>query len=379
MGKVILPNQTIGIIGGGQLGKMMGFAAKQMGYKIAVVDPVRGCPCSQIADYVFNCHYDDLDGLKELANKSHVITYEFENISVEAIKKIERTAYLPQGHIPLEIAQNRIKEKTVIQSLNIRVSPFYEVNSERDLYQAMKQLNGPAVLKTASYGYDGKGQMVFKNLGDCQNALHLVQQPCILEAFIGFKKELSVIVTRSTNNEIKVFPIAENVHRNHILSYTIAPAIINEHVRIQTEQIAMTLIEKLDLIGTLAIELFLLDNDELLVNEVAPRPHNSGHFTIEGCVTSQFEQHIRAICGLKLGSTSMKHPTIMVNILGQHMNDVSELLTSHEFENMKIHLYGKEEHKRNRKMGHITFIGHNQEELLDEVMTFIENKKWNGD
>jgi len=351
MSKVILPYQTIGIIGGGQLGRMMTLSAKAMGYKVAVLDPTLNCPAAQVADIEITAAYNDLTAIKELAKVSDVITYEFENIDYEALTFLENEAYLPQGSKLLKISQHRFTEKKTIEDMGIAVAPFSLIRSKEDLDQALVY---PSVLKTTTGGYDGKGQIVLKSAENLPAAYDLIEKAeCILEEWVPFTKEVSVIVTRSVTGEKSIMPVAENIHVNNILHQTIVPARISEDLEKEATQIGLNIAENLGLVGTLAIEMFVTE-DKIYVNELAPRPHNSGHFSMDVCQTGQFEQHIRAVCGLPLGSTKLEKPVLMVNILGQHMKDLSQYLPLMSFS--KLHLYGKAEAVEQRKMGHINIL-----------------------
>ncbi|WP_028401220.1 5-(carboxyamino)imidazole ribonucleotide synthase [Ectobacillus panaciterrae] len=355
MKRVILPGQTIGIIGGGQLGRMMALAAREMGYKIAVLDPAPNSPCAQIADIEIVAAYNDKHAIEELAKVSDVITYEFENIDYESLCWLEAHTYLPQGSKLLQLTQNRYTEKNAIVQAGIPVAPFRLIQTEQDLLQGIKEFSYPCVLKTTTGGYDGKGQVVLKSEADVSKANELIQsQECILEDWIPFEKEISVIVVRNTMGETKVFPVAENIHVENILHETIVPARILPELAEQAIQCAETLANELDLVGTLAVEMFVT-KDGLYINELAPRPHNSGHFTIDSCETDQFQQHIRAVCGWPLGETTLLTQVVMVNILGEHIEGV--LGNVNQFSDCKLHLYGKAEAKQKRKMGHLNILG----------------------
>lgn len=365
--KVILPGETIGIIGGGQLGRMMALAAKPMGYRIAVLDPEADSPCGQVADVKIVGAYDDLEKIKELASVSDVVTYEFENIDTEALEWLCEHAYVPQGTQLLEISQDRITEKAAIQRAGAEVAPYVGISTSSELYDNMKRLGFPAVLKTSRGGYDGKGQAVIKNANDLPEAERLLASGiCILEKWVPFKKEISVILTRKKSGEIATFPIAENIHVNNILHQTIAPARISSQAEETAIRFARQLAESFELVGTLAVEMFLTENDQIYINELAPRPHNSGHFTIEACETSQFEQHIRAVANLPLGSTALLKPAVMLNILGEHQSKVLENLP--ELAGWKVHFYGKREPKLKRKMGHVTILSDSIEEVLTKTI-----------
>lgn len=360
--KTIMPYKTIGIIGGGQLGRMMCLAAKAMGYKVAVLDPTPNCPCGQVADIEITANYDDITATKKLAQICDVITYEFENIDYDTLTYLEENAYLPQGSNVLKITQHRFREKTTIRDMGIPVPEFHLINNSEDLKKVVQY---PSVLKTTMGGYDGKGQIVLKSEKDLNSALELAsKQECILEQWMPFNKEISVIVARSTTGETSVFTVSENIHINNILHQSIVPARISQEVENRAVYYAKKIADGFDSIGILAIEMFVGAGpdhpDEIYINELAPRPHNSGHYTIDACLTSQFEQHIRAVCGLPMGDTTLHTPAVMVNILGDHM-DANRLDNLDAYMPLmssgKLHLYGKSEAKIGRKMGHITLLG----------------------
>lgn len=364
--RVILPGQTIGIIGGGQLGRMMALAAKQSGFKIAVLDPTPNSPCGQVADVEITAAFHDANALEQLAEMSDVVTFEFENIDADSLDGIAEKVWIPQGTDILRITQDRILEKRAIEKSGVRVAPFAEVYDREDLDQALQVIGFPSVLKTARGGYDGKGQLVLWSEVDLQLAGDILAHGhCVLEQFIPFEKEISVIVTRKADGEFRVFPVVENIHVNNILHETIAPARISEAAQGAAIDMAYQLAVSLDLVGTLAIEMFLVSEDEILINELAPRPHNSGHYSIEACVTSQFEQHIRAVCNWPLGQTEMHMNAVMVNVLGEHVDGVIGAIV--ENPEWKVHFYGKEEAKTGRKMGHITILNPDPSEVLEEL------------
>ncbi|PCK22885.1 5-(carboxyamino)imidazole ribonucleotide synthase [Bacillus pumilus] len=368
--QTIFPNATIGMIGGGQLGRYMAVSAKQMGYRAAVLDPVTQSPCGQVADTEITAAYSDLEAIRKLAEISDVVTYEFENIDYDGLNQLKKDAYLPQGSELLLLTQNRETEKKGIVDAGCEVAPYRIIHDEKELEDAAAVLGLPAVLKTCRGGYDGKGQYVIKEKGQLHEAAALLSHgTCILESWVPFQMELSVIVTRSVHGEIAVFPVAENIHQHNILFQSIVPARVESSIQEKAKELATTLAEKLGLVGTLAVELFLTNGGKLLVNELAPRPHNSGHYTLDLCETSQFEQHIRAICGLPLGGTALLSEGMMVNLLGDEVDipkEHPELLKE-----AKLYLYGKHEVKDGRKMGHMTFM----KKLDDEWMTNI-TKIW---
>ncbi|MCM2990269.1 5-(carboxyamino)imidazole ribonucleotide synthase [Bacillus safensis] len=368
--QTIFPNATIGIIGGGQLGRYMAVSAKQMGYRAAALDPVTQSPCGQVADTEITAAYSDLEAIRKLAEISDVVTYEFENIDYDALNQLKEEAYLPQGSDLLLLTQNRETEKKGIVDAGCEVAPYRIIHDEKELENAVGVLGLPAVLKTCRGGYDGKGQYIIKEKRQLPEAAALLTHgTCILESWVPFQMELSVIVTRSVHGEIAVFPVAENIHKHNILFQSIVPARVEDRIQEKAKELATTLAEKLGLVGTLAVELFLTNDGKLLVNELAPRPHNSGHYTLDLCETSQFEQHVRAICGLPLGGTALLSEGMMVNLLGDEVDipkEHPELLKE-----AKLYLYGKHEVKAGRKMGHMTFM----KQLDDEWMTNI-TKIW---
>lgn len=358
----ILPPQTIGIIGGGQLGRMMAIAARYMGYRIIVLDPTPNCPTAQIADEQIAAPYDDMNAIRELVEKADVVTYEFENVDLEAARYIEAKGKLPQGAYALEVTQNREAEKTLMKENGIPVPPFSIVRDGKECRTALEHTSFPAVIKTCRGGYDGKGQLKLESESDIEAAVRFAEQggTFIIEEWIDFDKEISVVFTRSQDGEIAFFPLAENVHRDHILAETYAPANVPETVKEKALAAAKVLAEKINVVGTFAIEMFV-KGDDIYINEMAPRPHNSGHYTIESCNVSQFEQHIRAICLLPLKKIEQHKPALMINVLGEDVGRAQKALQ--RLPKASVHLYGKVEAKPKRKMGHITFIADNFEEL----------------
>ncbi|MFG6115503.1 5-(carboxyamino)imidazole ribonucleotide synthase [Halobacillus sp. MO56] len=364
------PGQTIGILGGGQLGRMMAVAAKHMGYRIAVLDPKPDCPCAQVADYHIEAAYDDLEAAEQLNKVSDVITYEFENVDLNVANMLEKTGKLPQGSLPLEVTQNRQKEKQIAVESGLNVPEYEIVQTFDQVETAIQTIGYPAIIKTITGGYDGKGQMKLNEEGDLAEVESFIapDSTYIIEAFIPFEQEISVVFTRSQTGDITYFPIAENTHNNQILHQTQIPAAITEKVAIQAKEAAKTLAEHLQVVGTFTVELFVKD-DHVYINEMAPRPHNSGHYTIEACNVSQFEQHIRAICGLPLLKIQSFPAAVMINILGKHQEELFAKLP--QLYDFHLHDYGKKEARPERKMGHITMIG----ESLDEIFKRIEENQ----
>jgi 5-(carboxyamino)imidazole ribonucleotide synthase len=363
--KRIVPPATLGIIGGGQLGRMMAISAKAMGLKVAVLDPTPDSPCGQLADIEITAAFDDLKAIQKLAEVSDVVTYEFENIDYEALTWLEKNAYLPQGSNVLKVTQHRGSEKRAIEAAGLHVAPFIEVTTKEELAEAVGQLGYPSVLKTCRFGYDGKGQVVLKDEAALESAEKLLEHgECVLEKWIPFVKEISVVVARSTTGEMNVFPVGENEHRENILYKTIVPAGVDQTIEKKALQSALVLAKHFKLVGTLAVEMFVLEDGTLYINELAPRPHNSGHYTIDACETSQFEQHVRAVCGFPLGKTTLWKPAVMVNLLGEHVDAAIEQIPY--YENVKLHLYGKHEKKEKRKMGHMNILADTIEQALEQ-------------
>lgn len=368
----ILPPQTIGIIGGGQLGRMMAIAARYMGYNIIVLDPTPNCPTAQVSDLQITAPYDDMDAIKELAEKADVITYEFENVDLEAARYIEGKGKLPQGAYALEVTQNREAEKTLMREANIPVAPFSIVRNGEECREALQTIDLPAVIKTCRGGYDGKGQLKIESEAEIEAAVQFAEQDgtFIIEQWINFDKEISVVFTRSLDGEITYFPLAENIHRDHILAETYAPAHVSETVKEKALHAAKVLAEKINVVGTFAIEMFV-KGDEIYINEMAPRPHNSGHYTIESCNVSQFSQHIRAICRLPLPEVEQRQEALMINILGEDLKRA--LIALQKMPQASVHLYGKAEAKEKRKMGHVTFTANSYEELITLKQAYEED------
>jgi len=314
-----------------------------------------------------------MDAIKRLSAISDVITYEFENIDYDALTYLEKNAYLPQGSAVLKTTQHRFREKSTIRDMGIPVPDFHLIDSPARLEEIVFY---PSVLKTTMGGYDGKGQAVLRSPADLPKAMEIARHnECILEKWMPFDKEISVIIARSTMGETIVFPVSENIHVNNILHLSIVPARISPELEALARAHAQKIAQSMDCIGILAIEMFVV-GDEIYINELAPRPHNSGHYTIDACITSQFEQHVRAVCGLPLGDTRLHTPVVMVNILGDHM-DRADIGNLHSYLPLlphgKLHLYGKAEAKLKRKMGHVNMLGDIDESLRKISATQIWN------
>ncbi|MCD9187126.1 MAG: 5-(carboxyamino)imidazole ribonucleotide synthase [Pyrinomonadaceae bacterium] len=371
----ILPNSTIGVFGSGQLGRMFAIEARKMGYRVHTFSPDNDTPTGQVADFETSAEYEDLDAVKKFARSVDVVTFEFENVPSKTVEAAaEFVEVYPKGEI-LHTTQNRLREKTFLKKHNFPHTPFRHIKTLDDLYHAVQSLGTPAVLKTAGFGYDGKGQQRIKAVGEVENAFEKLKgNEAVLEAFVEFEKEVSVVCARDRKGNFAHYGVIENDHENHILDISFAPAVCSEKVFAEAVEIARSVAETLDYVGTLCVEFFLGADGKLLINELAPRPHNSGHLTFDACVTSQFEQQLRAVCGLPLGSTEFYKPCAMANLLGdiwetQEPNWANALQNP----NVKLHLYGKSEARKGRKMGHLTAIGETIEEAVKTVKTAREN------
>ena len=351
MSKTFAPGSNIGILGGGQLGRMTALAAANMGYRCHIFEPEANCPASLVSVSHLSADYESEAALLKFASKVDVVTLEFENVPVKTLKLLQQYVPVHPGPNVLEISQDRILEKSFLNDCGIATAPWAPASNAEELDIALEKLGRPSVLKTARFGYDGKGQAKIEEGTDPIAAWRdLGSTRCILEGFVAFSMEISVIVARSATGEIKAYEPVENQHRNHILDKTIVPAGITQAQAEKAMEIAITAVEKLDLIGLLAVEMFVAEDGEILVNEVAPRPHNSGHWTQDACVTSQFEQLVRAVCGLPLGSVDRLGRAEMQNLLGHDINKWMDYLAE---PGAHLHLYGKTAVKAGRKMGHV--------------------------
>ncbi|CAH0120580.1 N5-carboxyaminoimidazole ribonucleotide synthase [Paenibacillus sp. CECT 9249] len=364
--RTVLPGATIGVLGGGQLGRMMALAGTNLGYRFVTLDPTPDAPCGQVARQI-TAGYGDIEAARQLAAQADVITYEFENVDAGVAAALSGESYVPQGSELLYTTQHRLREKRAVEAAGARVAPYAAIGSEADLRAAVGRFGVPCVLKTATGGYDGKGQWVVRSgsdeeLAEAYKTLSAAGTELVLEQFIHFEKELSVIAARSPRGEVKAFPVSENVHADNILHLSIVPARIPQEVQAEAERLAIRIAESLQVVGLIAVEMFMAENGELFVNELAPRPHNSGHYTMEACRTSQFEQHVRAICNLPLGDTELLTPVVMVNVLGEHAEPLLARMGGDDEAakklgvTPKVHLYGKHEAKSKRKMGHINLL-----------------------
>jgi 5-(carboxyamino)imidazole ribonucleotide synthase len=370
----ILPGATIGLLGSGQLGRMFALAARELGYRIIIYSPDNDSPAGQIGDREFSCAYTDLDQIRAFASQVQVVTFEFENVpSASTAAAAEYAPVRPDGRV-LHTTQNRLREKTFLQTNGFPVTPFRRVNSLADLQAAARDLGLPAVLKTADFGYDGKGQVKLTAADQLDAAWQKLNgAEGIYEAYVSFEKEISVVAARTLRGEFAAFPVFENTHAKHILDVTFAPAAIDPRLAREAADLAAGILEKLDVVGLLTVEMFLTTDGRLLVNELAPRTHNSGHLTIDACATSQFEQQVRAVCGLPLGSTELRQPAAMANLLG-HLWAKGEPKWDAALQDplVKLHLYGKSQPRAGRKMGHLTATGATTREAVDRILAARE-------
>lgn len=356
-----LPGSTIGILGGGQLGRMMILEGRKLGYNFAVIDPDPNCPAAAICDIMIASPFTDKLALEQLSRVSDVVTYEFEGVPLSSVHWLERHSRIfPRSRV-LEVCQNRALEKTFLRENGFPHVPFVEVNNGRDLCKGLESFGFPSVLKSAFWGYDGKGQMkITEGVEDFDELFDKAgHSSAILEKWIEYELECSVIVARSTNGEEALFPVAENHHHNHILDYSVVPARLPKSILAKAREIALQIARRLDVIGLLSVEFFVTADGEILVNEMAPRPHNSGHYTMDSCDTCQFEQAIRSVCGLPLGKPDLRNAVVMKNLMGDHWNGETEpdwgrLLAVDP--GVKLHLYQKQSARKGRKMGHINCV-----------------------
>ncbi len=367
----ILPGATIGVLGSGQLGRMFAISARRMGYRVHTFSPLSDTPTGQIADREFRASYDDLDQVRDFARGVSAVTFEFENVPTATVEAAAEFAPVrPGGHV-LYTAQNRLREKGFLLSRGFPVTNFKAIRSLEDLSSGLLELGTPAILKTAGFGYDGKGQTRISSAEQAAQAFDSAgPQELILEAFVDFACELSVIAARGLDGSHADWGVIENRHRNHILDVSVTPV---EHLPQETlneaRKIVRAVLEELDVVGVMCVEFFLTRDGRLLINELAPRPHNSGHLTFDACITSQFEQQLRAVCGLPLGSTELLRPAAMANLLGDLWNDGEpDWASACSFPDVKLHLYGKITPMAGRKMGHLTALGSTAADATTRVL-----------
>lgn len=359
MSAPILPGATLGVLGSGQLGRMLALEARRMGYRVHTFSPDRDSPTGQVADREVVAAYDDLAAVEDFATGVDVVTFEFENVAAAATAAAARHAPVrPDGGI-LHTTQNRLREKRFLAAGGFPVAPWVEVGSLEDLIAGIEKLGSPAVLKTAGWGYDGKGQVRIGSPGDAEAAWSsLATDEAVLESFIEFEQEVSVVIARGLDGGLAHYGVLGNQHVRHVLDVTVAPARVARKTASAAVELAQQIAEQIELVGVLCVEMFVTTDGDLLVNELAPRPHNSGHLTLDACVTSQFEQQLRAVCGLPLGSTFQVRPAAMANLLGDLWAQGDPGWASAlRIPEVKLHLYGKAEPRPGRKMGHLTALG----------------------
>ena len=370
MTRIIPPGSTLGVLGSGQLGRMFAIAARRMGYRVHVLSPDDDTPTGQVADLEIRAAYDDLDAIARFAQGVSVVTFEFENVPAATTQAAERFAPVRPGGNVLHVTQNRLREKTFLRNAGIPVTPFHAVRSRDDLAAGLVKFGYPAVLKTADWGYDGKGQAKIGSASDIDAVWpKFAGGESILEAFIDFACEVSVVGAGGCDGAFVAYGPIQNAHQNHILDVSVSPSIVGQHVAKRAVEITREIFRSLEVVGVLCVEFFVGHDGELLVNELAPRPHNSGHLTIDACVSCQFEQQVRAVCGLPLGSQRQHRPAAMANLLGDLWqagppNWKQSLL----LDDVKLHLYGKIEARPGRKMGHLTALADTPESAVERVL-----------
>lgn len=363
----ILPGATIGVLGGGQLGRMFVVAARTMGYKTVVLDSDKNSPAGLIADHHICAGYEDAAGLQQMAELCDAVTTEFENVPATSLRKLAETCFVSPSAEAVEIAQNRGREKNYALQAGLETTPFKTILSADDIQSAVTTTGFPAILKLSSLGYDGKGQAIVRSAEEVETKFkEFGSVECVLEKMLDLKQEVSVILGRNAEGDVAVFPVSENVHVNGILHTSTVPANASTDITEQARELAKALADSMDYVGILAVEFFITEDDCLIFNEMAPRPHNSGHYTLDATVTSQYEQQVRCLCGLPVGDPAQTSPVVMVNLLGDlwpidWMNLLSE-------DGLKLHLYGKEEARPGRKMGHYNVLA----ESIDEATEIAE-------
>jgi 5-(carboxyamino)imidazole ribonucleotide synthase len=368
--RIIAPGAAVGVLGGGQLGRMFAIAARRMGYRVHTFSPGDDTPTGQVADVEVTASYEDLDALRAFARQVDVVTFEFENVPIEAIDAIEEHAPVRPSGVALHTAQQRAREKTFLADRGIPTAPFMAAATLDELWSAVDQVGTPAIIKTAAFGYDGKGQHKVTSPADVEHVWAAIgHQEAVVEKMISLQAEVSVVGARGLDGEMKEFVPFENRHRHHILDLTTAPAALSAAVTKQAVEITRTILEELQYVGVICVEFFVSTDGELLVNELAPRPHNSGHLTFDAAVTSQFEQQLRAICGLPLGSTELVRPAAMANLLGDLWVDGEpNWAAAMRLPDVKLHVYGKDGPRPGRKMGHLTALGKTAQEAQERVI-----------
>ncbi len=370
MSAPILPGATIGVLGSGQLGRMFTIAARRLGYRVHTFSPDQDSPTGQVADHEVTASYDDLAAVSAFARDVAAVTFEFENVPSRTVEALGAgTVVRPSGHV-LHVTQHRVREKTFLVGAGIPVAPFAVVEASGDIQRGLAQVGLPAILKTASFGYDGKGQVRIAAAHEAAAAwARLGGEEAVLEAFVAFEREVSVVAARGHDGQVVDFGVIENHHVAGILDVSRAPARVSATTDRRAREIARAVLESLDVVGVLCVEFFALPGGELLINELAPRPHNSGHLTFDACLTSQFEQQLRAVCGLPLGATDLLRPAAMANLLGDLWSaGTPRWAEALALPDVKLHLYGKDEARPGRKMGHLTALAADAEVAAARVL-----------
>ncbi len=370
MNRIVLPGATLGVLGSGQLGRMFAIAARRMGYRVHTLSPGIDTPTGQVADLEIDADYDDLEAIRAFAHGVDVITFEFENVSTAAADAAaEVVPVRPSGHA-LHVTQQRGREKAFLAMKGYPVTPFEAVGSLEELTTAVERIGLPSILKTASFGYDGKGQHRLTSPLELERVWALVgHQPAVLERVVDFVLEFSVVAARGLDGAFAHYGAIENQHRDHILDVSVAPARMPEAAVTEAVAITESIMEELAYVGVLCVEFFLTSDGRVLVNEIAPRPHNSGHLTVDACLTSQFEQQVRAICGLPLGDTTLLRPAAMANLLGDvWAGGEPRWDAALAVPGVKLHLYGKSEPRAGRKMGHLTALADTTADAIAHVL-----------
>ena len=369
---MILPGEKLGLLGGGQLGRMFTVAARTMGYEVVVLDPDPDSPAGALANEHLCAAYDDMAALDHLADSCSAATIEFENIPAASLEYIMKKIPVRPGSDAIRIARDRIKEKGTLKSLGLPTADYVVIESDTDLANATATDVYPAILKTATLGYDGKGQATVENKNNLARAYtELGNVPCILEKQVALRCEISVILARSDCGHIETYPVGENQHKNGILDVTIVPARVATDLCREADRLSRVIAEELNYVGVLAVEFFIDENDNLLINEIAPRPHNSGHYTMNACITDQFQQQVRTLCGFRPGETTLVKSAVMVNILGDEWKKSNTPKWDNVLrkQNTFLHLYEKNEPRKGRKMGHYTCIGDDLDNLMYQIGT----------
>jgi 5-(carboxyamino)imidazole ribonucleotide synthase len=368
--RIIAPGASLGVLGSGQLGRMFCLAARRMGYRVHTFSPDEDTPTGQVADVEVTASYEDLDALRAFAGQVDVVTFEFENVPIEAIDAIETLAPVRPSAVALHTAQQRAREKTFLADRGFPTAPFARAATLDELWDAVARVGTPAVIKTAAFGYDGKGQHKVTTPADVEHVWAAIgHQEAIVEKFIDLQAEISVVAARGLDGAVAEYPPFENRHSQHILDLTTAPAAIPAAAAGEACEITRAILAELQYVGVLCVEFFLATDGALLVNELAPRPHNSGHLTVDAAITSQFEQQVRAICGLPLGSPELLRPAAMANLLGDLWTDGEpNWAAACAWSDVKLHLYGKDDPRPGRKMGHLTAMGRTAAEAQDRVI-----------